>query len=163
MKLRKMTIIAMLALSSLLFAKGAAEQEREYRRELQVSFERIIGDVESGGLTSREGKVRLNELRLRYNRSFSDEFGIMESIIDQVAEGNLSLEEALYEYSLLRKGNLMEYRQSKSGADGGSSGGANSSGESSGASGSSSGQGGENKGGGNGEGEGKREAIRNRF
>lgn len=106
-------LIFTIIISQSLAARGAADSEREYRTVLDNSFKQIIFAVESGDITSRDGKIQLSIVREKFRRPYNDEFGILESLIDQVGEHYLTAVEAHFHFSLLQNKKLMEYRREK--------------------------------------------------
>lgn len=100
-----------------LSASGAIERDREYREELETVCATLFYDLETGRMTPEEGKGLLEELRIRYGRPFTDSEGILESLIDQVGEFRMSADQAVYEFTLLREGKLMAYRQERENPD----------------------------------------------
>ncbi|MBB6480799.1 hypothetical protein [Spirochaeta isovalerica] len=109
-KARFIIIFFILPLLSLA-ARGSLDRDREYFQELETTCESLFSDLEKGDLAPEEGKSVLAELRDRFGRPFTDTDGILESLIDRIAESRLSASEALYEFSLLKEGKLMTYRQ----------------------------------------------------
>jgi len=93
-----------------LSARGAIESEREYQNLLKSTFNHVILSVENGEISADEGKQTFAELRNRYNKYYSDEAGIIDALIDQVGEKALTSEEALFDFTLLSEGRLMEHR-----------------------------------------------------
>ncbi len=100
-----------ITLTPFLFAGGAVDGDGEYRAQLEESFNEIVYAIQAGTMDISEGKSRLSRLREHYNQPYNDEYGIIEALIDQVGENNLSADEAGLRFSLLQKGQLMEYRR----------------------------------------------------
>lgn len=111
MKSKLILIIILIFSVPFLQAKGAVEKDREYDALREDLFIQVLESVEAGEIPPAEGKGLLSELRSRYGKSFSDEEGILESLIDQVGEGRISAEEAFRQYNLMRSGELMAYRK----------------------------------------------------
>lgn len=115
-KLRIIFIFFILPLVTL-SARGSHDRDREYFQELETTCESLFPELEAGNMAPDKGKMLLAELRNRFSRPFTDSDGILESLIDQVAESRLSTEQAMYEFSLLKEGELMTYRQEQKAGD----------------------------------------------
>ncbi len=81
-----------------LFSKGSLEREQAYRDEIQNSFTRTVQAVEAGDMSGREAKSVLAQVRRKYNRSYTDFSGMLDSLIDDVEEGRIGSEEAVLLY-----------------------------------------------------------------
>ena len=114
MKTRKLfTIILILTvnISLPIAAMGAQENEKAYNAELKQEFDTIIDAVQSENLSANAAKKRLETLRKKYDISYTDKAGIIDSIIDHTAEKYFSAEEAEFYFSRLQSGTLMAYRK----------------------------------------------------
>ena len=87
------SLFLMFLLTVSLDARG--REERDYREAMSASFEQIIGQMESGRLTVEEGKAQLAEVRARLRPGYTDFDGMMDALIDRLAEGKISYGEAL--------------------------------------------------------------------
>lgn len=108
---RNRALLAILFLSQILAARGAYENEQEYFNLIEEHFPRIIQDIDDKVITPQEGKAILQSLREQYGRQYRDSDGIMESLIDQLWETRISIDDALHQFSLLQEKQLMSYRR----------------------------------------------------
>ena len=89
------------------------ENERAYKAELKQEFSSIIDDIHSQKISAESAKNKISSLRNKYQISYTDEAGIIDSIIDRTAETDFSVEEAEFYFTHLQNGTLMAYRKEK--------------------------------------------------
>lgn len=92
-------------------ANGRSENQQTYNDRLKKEFPAMLEAVSEGEAESGEIKEQLKALRSRYGISYTDESGIIDSILDKAGEGRLSYEESEFYFNLLTEGRLMEYRK----------------------------------------------------
>lgn len=92
-------------------AMGNSEDSATYKKKRQQLFLQVIEQVSEKEISSEEAKSRFDTLRNGYNISYTDESGIIDSIIDRSAEGTMTQNEALFYFRLLQEDKLVEYRQ----------------------------------------------------
>ncbi len=95
--LRKRALIVFIVLIILplsLMANGAKNSDEEYEVQLQAMTEQICTSLELKEMTANEAKLQLDELRKQYKKEYTDGSGIMDSIIDGLANGEMTGEQA---------------------------------------------------------------------
>jgi len=111
-----------------LYSRGAADRDREYREEVNAAFSLIMETMAAGRMSAEEGKALLVKIRNRYNRGYTDFEGMVDALIDGLAEGRISGEQALLLYRE-RERQREQAIASRDGESSGSSGSADSSGK----------------------------------
>jgi len=92
-----------------LFAKGG--KDSEYDRELKAATERICTSMETREMNAGEAKAILAEIRNRYRIEYTDESGRMDAIIDELASGVMTAEQARNQFKVLEQARLEERKR----------------------------------------------------
>jgi hypothetical protein len=96
---------------------GAKDDSDAYKTELKQVFSELIEEIYTSEADTVSAKNRLAVLRNKYGIAYTDEAGILDSIIDRVGEESLTRSEAELYFELLNSGKLAEYRQAASNND----------------------------------------------
>ncbi len=94
-----------------LAAMGSWENKQAYKDELEQEFDETIVELAAGKIDNRTAKEQLKNLRTKYSISYTDEAGILESIMDRTAERTMTPNEGHFYFQLLQEGKLMKFRQ----------------------------------------------------
>ncbi len=109
--IKKLVFFSMLlVLPVLAYSMGNTEQEDVYRHELSSLFNDTVTKIENSEITLSEGKDKFKKLRARYNMGYTDEAGVIDSMLDRVYEGTLTLKETKYYFNLMQEHRLSDYR-----------------------------------------------------
>ncbi len=92
------------------YAGGNAEKNENYRTELAKVFNETVAGIYSDEISLSAGHEELKTLRARYDVSYTDESGVLDSMLDRVYEGTMSPAETKYYFSLMQDKKLSEYR-----------------------------------------------------
>ncbi|MBI9107010.1 MAG: hypothetical protein JEZ04_09720 [Spirochaetales bacterium] len=119
MKMLKLSPILMFLfmifiLTGNLTAMGASEGSHAYESALKQVFDELIDGIYNSETQAVSAKIKLHDLRDKYDISYTDEAGILDAIIDRAQEQSLTRDEAQFFFQLLQEGKLMEYRKEAS-------------------------------------------------
>ena len=85
-------------------AGGSRDLSGEYEQKLIENFSLLIKDLSISRISADQAKAELEELREEYKQEYNDLSGIMDALIDRVAEKKVSFEEAVeYFESVIEK------------------------------------------------------------
>lgn len=86
--------IILLLLPYAVMAKGNSDSAKDYEVELQETTARICSSLEIKTMTATQAKSELSNLRLRFRMEYTDESGKMDSVIDDLAKGVITGDQA---------------------------------------------------------------------
>jgi len=102
--------ILSLILSQPLLARGVSEQQRAYQEEVGRVFSQSVVPLSEGTVRALEIRRTFAQLRQKYDLPYSDEAGILDSIVDDLAQKELNPEEGEQFFAMLMDGRLEQYR-----------------------------------------------------
>lgn len=105
-------VILFLSLAPCLSAFGSGDRNAEFRSETETVFQDSAPLVERGKRSPAEAQRLFADLRVRYKVPYTDEAGILDSIIDRLGAGKITLGEAREYFSLLQNRQTVSLRAS---------------------------------------------------
>ncbi len=109
-KIKLSLAVMVLIIPLTVYAGGNAEKNENYRTELANVFNETVAGIYNDEISLSDGHEELKTLRSRYDISYTDEAGVMDSMLDRVYEGTMSPAETKYYFSLMQEKKLSEYR-----------------------------------------------------
>ena len=103
-------LILIIIIPVVAFSMGQREDAVAYRNELNSVFDDTVAGIYTCEITLFQGKEALKKLRANYNIGYTDESGVIDSMLDRVYEGTMSPKETKYYFDLLKENRLSEYR-----------------------------------------------------
>ena len=107
-----MFIILMLSAFSL-WAGGKQDLKRDYEYALIERFEPMIEDLDSSRITAEEAKSELEEIRTQFRQEYSDLSGILDAMIDGIAEKKITAGEVLESFNNMLNERIREYNAAR--------------------------------------------------
>ena len=101
-------ILIILVIPQAIMARGAMDQGEKFEEELQEITEEICFALEAKEMTATQAKSTLSELRARFQKEYTDESGRMDAIIDAVANGEMTAEQAREGFMVLQQDRIAE-------------------------------------------------------
>jgi hypothetical protein len=102
--------ILWLLFSFSLYAGGGSEAPDDFVGLRGEIFEDIADQLARQTMTALQAREEFSELRKEFGRPYSDESGILDAILDGMADGDISAVEGRRFFAMLQDGLLMEYR-----------------------------------------------------
>ena len=94
-------------------AGGMRDSSRKYEYGLIDRFETLLNDVAASKLTAFEAKDEMKQLRERYDQDYNELSGILDALIDAVAEKTMTKSQALAQFASLMENEIQEYNAAK--------------------------------------------------
>ena len=101
-------LLIILLIPQAIMARGGMDQELKYEEELQEATEQICTALETKEMTAAQAKSLLSELRLRFRKEYTDESGRMDAIIDALANGEMTSEQARQGFMVMQQDRIAE-------------------------------------------------------
>lgn len=96
------------------WAVGKQDLIRDYEFGLIENFESLITDLDSSLMTAEQAKSELQDIRQNHKQDYNDLSGILDAMIDGVAEKRLTVKEAIANFNNLMRERIREYNEEKS-------------------------------------------------